>query len=306
MKRFFSFFVLCFSLLCVNFVNAQAEFQQLNVDFYGVYSSSGDKNMIDMTRNLYFAQLKEMNFVTVKDKSADAFFTTEGSEAFIVLKEPPATGTDSVIFFVEIETSGNGNWKSILHAQSQDSSRKSVLKKEYTSYYKILTEAKSAIEETLRDYMDHMDHTEQPSDFPEQQQSKPQKSAAALQATTESIAGTWQGENFIDKIVILRGGRGFIIYKNGATMNILVSVQENADGSSVVSITQAGKSNASFFPELPRKTALENAPTAAPLEWLLTLTDLNTMQGSKKTLVEDKNAPTGAAQGTAEVTWTRK
>ena len=89
-------------------------------------------------------------------------------------------------------------------------------------------------------------------------------------------------------------------------MNINIAITSESDMSSTINITQSGKPNASFYPELSRKTALENAPNAEPLEWKLTLTDSNTMQGSKKTLVEDESSPTGASQGTASVTWTRK
>ena len=87
--------------------------------------------------------------------------------------------------------------------------------------------------------------------------------------STENLSGTWSGEENIDKIVILRGGRGFVIFKNGASMNITV---ENKDNQIV--ITQKGRSNASFYPELERNTALNAALSADPIEWILKFTDL--------------------------------
>lgn len=289
-------------LLIVIFSAFSAFAQQTAVNFYGVYSSSGDKNMIEMTRNLYFAQLKEMDTVIVTDKSASAFFTNENGTLSIVPKEPE-DNKNAVNFFIEIESSGNGNWQSTFHIQPENGGNETVVKKEFSSYYKILTEAKDAIEETFEKFTQADDNTEQIVQTPIQES---ESKVVGSEATTESIAGTWEGENFIDKIVILRGGRGFVIYKNGATMNIQISVQNNSETESIITIKQAGKSNASFFPELQRKIALENAPTAEPLEWQLTLTDSNTLQGSKKTLIEDETAPTGAIQGTADVTWTRK
>lgn len=293
MKKLTGIFIFIFSLY---FASAQ----KLNVNFYGVYSNSGDKSMLEMTRNLYFAQLKEMENVTVSDKSSSAFFSMENGELQVMLPETPSENS-TISFFVEIETSGNGKWQSILHANSENSEKKIKIEKDYASYYKILTEAKSAITETLTAYF-----TGEPSREQDSPKNSTPDTQHVIHTTTESIAGTWQGEDFIDKIVILRGGRGFIIYKNGATMNINIAITSESDMSSTINITQSGKPNASFYPELSRKTALENAPNAEPLEWKLTLTDSNTMQGSKKTLVEDESSPTGASQGTASVTWTRK
>lgn len=299
MKHIFRSFIFIFSLFSIS---AAVYAEKLNIDFYGVYSSTGDKSMIEMTRNLYFAQLKEMEDVNVTDKTSGAFFSKEDGELAIIQKE--ATVSQNISFFVEIETSGNGQWKAILQAYSP-ATEKTTVTKEYSSYYKILTDSKEAIVETLASYRKLQDiqlyaektpHTEE-----EQKAEKP-----ALSTTTESIAGTWYGEDYIDKIVIMRGGRGFIIYKNGATMNIKVSIDNSSESSSVINIIQAGRPNASFFPELSRKTALENAPRAQPLEWQLTLTDSNTLHGSKKTLIEDESSPSGASQGTASVTWTRK
>ena len=39
------------------------------------------------------------------------------------------------------------------------------------------------------------------------------------EATLETLAGTWTGEALVDKVIILRGGNGFVIFKNGASMN---------------------------------------------------------------------------------------
>lgn len=97
--------------------------------------------------------------------------------------------------------------------------------------------------------------------------------------STENLSGTWSGEDYIDKIVILRGGRGFVIFNNGASMTISVKLS----GADVI-ITQNGRSNASFYPDLPRQNALTAALEAEPIEWKLTFADNNTLTGSKKTI----------------------
>ena len=108
-------------------------------------------------------------------------------------------------------------------------------------------------------------------------------------------------QDHIEKILILRGGRGFVIFENGASMN--VSVEE---AGSSVKITQTSRPNASFFPELPRALALKNAAQSQPVEWNLTLTEDGSLKGSKTTLVESRSSDTGVSRGTVDVEWKRR
>ena len=96
----------------------------------------------------------------------------------------------------------------------------------------------------------------------------------------------------------MRGGRGFVIFKNGSSMNITVEIK-----AANIIITQNGKANASFFPELPREVALKEAVNADPIRWVLTLDDDNTLSGTKSTLILDNGQ---AAKGSMSVTWKRK
>ena len=118
--------------------------------------------------------------------------------------------------------------------------------------------------------------------------------------TIEILAGTWTGEKNISKIVILRGGRGFIIFTNGASMNINVSIDEN----SFIHIKQTSSSNASFYPELPRKNALEIAPFAKPIEWILQYNDDDSLSGIKNTITLNQNQD--PVQTEIKVLWARK
>ena len=117
----------------------------------------------------------------------------------------------------------------------------------------------------------------------------------------ENISGTWTGEPNINKIVLLRGGRGFVIYKNGATMNINVQIENNT-----LHCIQTGKSNASFFPELPREIALVVALNAEPIKWIMTLTDGNTLSGTKESLQTAGNDASTVEKAIIPVTWTKQ
>jgi hypothetical protein len=78
-------------------------------------------------------------------------------------------------------------------------------------------------------------------------------------------------------------------------MNISVSIKDNT-----VIAEQTSRSNASFFPDLPREIALVVASTAEPIRWTLSLVDDNTLVGEKITLMPSGNQ---AELQSVAVTW---
>lgn len=249
------------------------------VDFLGIASKEIDSSMLQMTENLYLTQLREIQGVVIFDRRNEKFKTTFNETDEIDLSDVKSTRA----FYATIKTEGE-NLNCILSIVDMPENRTRQISKTYDSYYKILTESKASLKSIFTDLLDIKPNLAASKEPP--------------QSSTENIAGTWRGEEHIDKIVILRGGRGFIIYKNGATMNITVVSKGNS-----ITVTQAGKSNASFFPELPRQLALQEAVDAKPIFWNLFLQNDNTLKGSKTTLLPSEN---GATLGTVSVQWTRK
>ena len=247
--------------------------------------------MVKMTENLYLTQLGEIAGLSVIDKRNSGFtqkYFNEGKADFSEADSP-------LIFYAVIEKNSDSGGKWICTLNIADSSTGDIhsYRKEYDSFYKILMESKLSLQSVFEQLLKPGHTMEHSTDSYEDTDRKPQVS-------TDSVAGTWSGEDYIDKIIILRGGRGFVVYKNGATMNITVSVNNKTE---TVEITQSGKSNASFFPELPRKTALEAATTALPIQWNLNLENTNTLTGTKTTLIASGDT---AEAGTLPVTWLRK
>ena len=68
-------------------------------------------------------------------------------------------------------------------------------------------------------------------------------------------------------------------------------------------VTQNSKSNASFFPELPRNIALQAAVHAEPIQWILDINDENNLKGIKQTLLPDGDSCT---KGEIPVEWNKK
>ena len=253
-----------------------------SIDFFGVISSDADDNMIQMTENLYFSQLGEVAGISVVDKRKSGFaatYKTTGSPDFSLASSPFA-------FYAVIQRTSSDKWNCMMHVADCRTNTIHTTTKTYDSYYKILMEPKSSLQAVFNDLFNPQNTANtSPNGTPRQ----------PVATSTEQLAGTWSGEDYIDKIIILRGGRGFIIYKNGATMNITISVNGNS-----VTVTQSGKSNASFFPDLPRHIALQAAPTAKPITWNFSIQSSNTLSGIKTTLVESSNE---AIQGSVSVTW---
>ena len=189
-------------------------------------------------------------------------------------------------------------WQTQLHLINKNANINQIEKKEYESFYKILMEPKSTLQQTLHQLLSSANGNNQNSD---KDSNNHFFSPASI--STDLLAGTWGGEENINKIVIMRSGRGFVIFKNGASMNILIKIQK-AESDTKVIITQESRPNASFFPELPRTVALQAAKEAEPIEWTLSLLNDNTLSGTKKTLTLASDNQTSMSK--LNVTWHRK
>lgn len=261
--------------------------QNASVAFFGIYSPDADKNMLSMTEDLYFKQLSDMD-LSIKDNRSDSFSENYDSKKEALFSECEET----FAFFIIIKKNTSEKWECSINLRNIETKKTKSISKEYDSYYKILMDSKTNLKASIKSLFDET----------EENQTIVKKSVSTKSVTTESIAGTWTGEDAIAKIVIMRGGRGFVVFKNGATMNISVSITAFENNSNTINVKQNGSNNASFFTDLNRKLALESAVTAKPIEWNFLLQNDGTLKGEKSTLIE-KN-------GTAEnalipVIWTK-
>ena len=248
-----------------------------DVEFYSLSSTVTDSSKIQMTEDLFFTQLLSLHQYKIVDKRPTGYLGT-----------PANASQDTMVFYGELQENGS-SWTCTLHLEQPHLNKKPQVTGTYDSYFKLLSEAKSSISQLFA-------NLEAPTT------SYKQKDSAGA-PTFDSLSGTWIGEASINKIVLLRGGRGFVIFNNGASMNISVEIQ----GHTII-CTQTAKSNASFFPELPREVALVAAMNAQPITWTMTLSNNGTMTGTKRSLlaVVDSGTAVGAEMGTTEVTWIRQ
>ena len=272
------------TILAVLFFSLQSAIcQPYNIDYYGIVSSEIDDNMAKMLSDLYYTQFQEISSFNVTDKRTQD-----------CLKSIPSNDSinSSNFSFYSIITKENAKWISNLTIKNKNLNHS--VKKEFDSFYKILMEPKDILQASLKNLVLQKTDTSTEEESEQPQINLPQIS-------TEFLSGTWYGENNIDKIVIMRGGRGFVIFNNGASMNI--SVELSNASKKAIKIKQNGRSNASFYPDLPRQVALKVAVNANPIEWNFELLDDNTLKGKKSTLI---SANEDAIPGIIDVTWHRR
>ena len=265
--------------------------QSYNIDYYGIVSTEIDANMSKMTSDLYYTQLSEINNFSVSDKRTSSSLTAR--------PDASSFSEDKLSFFTLISKDEKSDkWITTYYVIDKAKNEEHSKKKTYDSFYKILMEPKDVLKNTIKQLIES-DNPTSSAISSSQTEAVPVKTAPII--STEELSGTWGGEDNINKIVIMRGGRGFVIFNNGASMNITVELS-GPEGSKKVLITQKGNSNASFYPELKRTAALSAAVSASPIKWTLALTDTNTLKGTKDTLLPDGDS---FKEGSVSVTWTR-
>ncbi len=286
------------SLLLLSLHTAAYTLPAMEIDYYGVVSTSEDSNMLKMAQDIFFTQLKSFDNATIGDKRTDSNFTLKD--------QPVITGNNHIAFFAELKEKQNTadttlppQWECTYNIILKDNVTKITKTHVYESYYNILVSSKSNIEELL---VNASANTASPLS---QNSGNPADGNGAL--NLDALAGNWSGEQLADKIVLLRGGRGFVIFKNGVSMNIAVTINKTDISGNITSITikQTGKPNASYFPAIPRDVALSKAKDANPITWDLELISPKLLKGKKNTLVYSKDRGT-VTEGTEDITWFKK
>ena len=267
--------------------------QPLEIDYCGIFSDDLDQNMSKLTSDLYYTQLSELQNFTVVDKRTQ--FDSKNLDSL----DKSLFSEESKTFFAEINKNpSNDKWETVFHIFYEGN--EVTKSKEYDSYYKILMEPKDNLRATLSALISGGGRSvDSQKNQTETAANEAAKSSSLV--STDFLSGTWKGEDGLNKVVIMRGGRGFVIFNNGASMNITIRLDEDS-GNQKITVVQNQRSNASFFPQLSRQVALEHAVNAEPIEWTLQAADSNTLKGQKRTLVEDTGQ---VSYGDIPVIWTR-
>ncbi len=267
-----------------------ASTESYDLYFYGVVTNINDDSMIKITQDLFSAQIRNINSINLIDKRDSGFqdfydtlpADSPEEEYFSLLPSDGTESENSLAFFTEIyRPDTDDSWECSFFLKNISTGQITRLKKKYDSYYKILTDAKFSLQELITNStgIEISD-----SNLPAMKQKPVRQEISSL--SLDSIVGTWYGEKEVSKIIIMRSGRGFVIFSNGASMNISV-VLEQEGSEKKLHIVQEGNFNASFFPGLERKEVLNYADKAPPIEWNMVLSEDGTLKGKKTTLVSE-------------------
>lgn len=299
-RRFCKLAVLFFSLFACSRAFAQEKF---TVNFYGIAAPKSIENMIQITQDLFTAQLRIIPAVTFKDCTSDSFkkniidktdFASDSFSISSLLEKVPEEKSMSVTLFANIAKVEEDVWVCTIYTRNNLTGSIYTTFKDYDSYYKILTDAKLLIQESIEKSTGLTIAT--PGTIASEETAS---AKANTNLSLEGISGTWSGEKNISKIVLMKSGRGFIIFTNGSSMNIEIKVENNG-GTKILNVKQIGKFNASFYPDIPRQLVLEKAESASPIEWSLTLENNTKLSGQKKSLSLNG---TSVEETTTNVNW---
>ncbi len=232
--------------------------------FYGPTVETSEDSKLQLTTDLFYSQFQAEGDFTLVDRRTTIFDIN-------VLDSHK--GTNDILFYNEIKED-NDKWYVSLFLIDLSVGKEITVKYVYDEYYRVLIEAKDVLSDLLAAY------SSDSQDVAIEQNAAVQGNGSSV--SISKLFGTWKGEEHIDKIVILRGGKGFVIFENGASMNISITVE----GDSLLAV-QDSKSNASFFPELPREVALVKALDVNPIEWDMTIESENSLVGIKHTYVSE-------------------
>lgn len=282
--------------------------EKYNVYFYGVITPSSQENQKNITLDLFAAQIRvfseiefvdrrnsgfDANYSKLSDKDADSL--NENTVFNLIPSSPDLKdGNKAIIIVSKIDKTDDETWLCNIYAKNLYTSKIDVASKSYESYYKILTESRTLFTNILSA------STNQAVASSNSSKKIITEPVNETSMTIEGISGTWTGEDGITKIIIMRSGRGFVIFNNGASMNISISVEQSAGNTKILNIVQATPFNASYYPEIPRQQVLDVASSAKPIRWSFSLTGTGSLTGIKETLALDSSGKIGESQQTVK------
>ncbi|MBD5440399.1 MAG: hypothetical protein HDR33_05195 [Treponema sp.] len=284
------------------FAQGSAE-KKYPLNYYGIVSNLNDQNILNMAQDLFIAQIRGINYISLEDKRNSEIkksYTSissdkDGAEFFSLIEQNEQFQGEAILFFARIfRPHPDEKWECTFFAKNTQSKIIYSQTRNYDSHYKVLLDAKMLIQNVVAEASGNAS-IETPA-------AQTRQLDHPKNLNMENIAGTWSGEDEISKIVLLRSGRGFVIFSNGATMNISILLSDENSGKKF-RVVQQDKFNASFYPDIERKAVLAYAEDATPIEWNLTMTSQGTLEGTKKTLVATAD---GVEQKNVNVVWKKK
>ena len=95
--------------------------------------------------------------------------------------------------------------------------------------------------------------------------------------TVDSLAGSWKGEKGLDRVLILRGGRGMAVFSSGVSVSLDLKIDNG-----YLLVTQKGSLQPRQFLNLPDEIARQAVQQTNPPQWrFLVSPDKKILSGTK-------------------------
>lgn len=234
--------------------------------------------------NLVFSFIKELKTYTIFD----------------LRKEPvpadfPADAAIDYIFFGVLEEVPEGlKLELILKGRKDQFTR--IISKVYGSINKILLDSRLLVF-NLFDFSVPLEQIA--STAP---QSEPVAEFGYVE-TVDSLAGSWKGEPGLDRVMILRGGRGMAVFSSGVSVSLELKIDNG-----YLLVTQKGSLQPRQFLNLPDAIAQQAVQQTNPPQWrFLVSPDKKILSGTKvdAQIQYNETAIISVKYGTATVEWLR-
>ena len=234
--------------------------------------------------NLVFSFIKELKTYTIFDLRSQS-----------VPADFPNDTTIDYIFFGALEDVPEGiKLELILKGRKDQVTR--IISKVYDNINKILLDSRLLVfnlfdfSVPLEQLARSLPQTEQNTEF-------------GYIETVDSLAGSWKGEPGLDRVMILRGGRGMAVFSSGVSVSLDLKIDNG-----YLLVTQKGSLQPRQFLNLPDEIARQAVQKTNPPQWrFLVSSDKKILSGTKvdAQIQYNETAIISIEYDTATVEWLR-
>ena len=215
------------------------------VGFRNLSATGIDQPGLITLDNLIFDFLKEQRTINAVDLRG-----TPGEPEPVVQTDYICTGS--------ISLENSRYYLTLVMYVMPDNVKTAVITRNYDSYNRILLESRTVLKELI----EAMNRTSTLTAAPSEQ-------VNFIPVTNlDALSGSWRGEEGIEKVVILRGGKAVVFFSTGISMQLELSL---SDGKLIA--RQKGPNQVKYFVFLPAVVATKVAASAPPASWELSLTE---------------------------------
>lgn len=254
------------------------------VAVYPLQAPTMSAQTVQTVDNLVFSFMKELkNYIIVDSRTqpVPAVFPADAAVDFIffgILKEVPEG--------IQLEL--------VLKGKEDQVTR--MISKVYENINKILLDSRLLVL-NLFDFSVRLENTAVASS------DNPQAVDFGVIDTVDALAGSWKGEAGIERIMILRGGRGMAVFSSGVSISLEFKIDNG-----YLLVTQKGALQPRQFLHLPDDIARQAVSQINPPSWrFLVSADKKILSGTKTDaqIQYNDSSITGIQYDTALVEWLR-